>query len=306
MPNKKIKALVLLSGGLDSILAVKVLQEQNIEVAGLVVTSIFFNAKAAKEAASQLDVKLIVKDFSKKHLKLVKNPPHGYGKNMNPCIDCHALMFKLAKKEMKRGGFNFVATGEVLNERPMSQNKNALRLIEKEAGLFGYLLRPLSAQLLPPTVPEKRGLVDRGHLLGISGRGRRPQLELAKKYKIKKFPTPAGGCLLTDPGFSDRFKNLLQKFPKAKIKDTQLLKVGRHFWQDKNLFVVGRNHQENLKLKELKKRKDLLAEAKNVPGPSILIRSFDRRLKKRDLAKQIKKYLLEYNNKAKEIEINWL
>jgi len=289
-------------------LAAKILQAQKIEVTGLVFASAFFGAQAARVAARQLGIKLIVRNFSKKHLALVKNPPHGYGKNMNPCIDCHALMLKLAKKEMRRGKFDFVATGEVINERPMSQNKRALKLVEKEAGLGGYLLRPLSAQLLPPTKPEKRGLVNRRQLLTISGRGRRPQLALAQKYKIKKFPTPAGGCRLTDPGFSGRLKQLLAKHKKAQADDIELLKVGRLFWTGKILLAVGRNHEENLKLKKLKKSGDLLAEAKTIPGPVILIRGFAGRLKKKNLTDQISQYLVKYNSKAKnqQIEIDWI
>ncbi len=307
--KRKIKALALLSGGLDSMLAVKVLQEQGIGVTGLVFSSCFFDARQAQEAAKTLGVDLLIEDFSKKHLELVKNPPHGYGKNMNPCIDCHALMFRLAGEIMRQEKFDLVATGEVLGERPMSQNKQSLGLIEKESGLAGYLLRPLSAKLLAPTISEQEGLVDRNRLLAISGRQRTPQMELAKKYGIKNYPTPSGGCLLTVAEFSQKLKELLDKYPQATSDDALLLKQGRQLWQGDIKFVVGRDHQENLTLEKLARAGDLLARAKNVPGPTVLVRSY--RGKKPDrmgIESQIKEYLVKYNSKARdrEVKVEWL
>ena len=165
---KRIKALILFSGGLDSILAAKILEEQGIKLLGLTFKSYFFNEKEAKESARKIKLPLKVIDFSKEHLQIVKNPKYGYGKAMNPCLDCHILMLKIAKRLMNKEGFHFVATGEVLGERPMSQNKEALKLIEKRSLLKGYLLRPLSAKLLEPTIPEMSGLVNREKLLDIS------------------------------------------------------------------------------------------------------------------------------------------
>jgi tRNA-uridine 2-sulfurtransferase len=272
--NSKPKSLILFSGGLDSILAARTLQEQGVEVQGLTFVSSFFDSVQAKEAAKKLGIKLKTVDFSKEHLKIVKRPKYGYGKNMNPCIDCHLLMLKTAKKIIEKEKFDFLATGEVLGERPMSQNRKALELIEKESGLFGYLLRPLSAKLLKPTEVEKNGVVDREKLLDIRGRSRKKQLSLAKQWKIKEYPTPAGGCLLTDPEFSKRLKDLLAKNPRANKNDIELLKLGRHFWQGKDKIIIGRNEQENEKLKQLKQRNDILIEMENYAGPTALIKKY--------------------------------
>jgi len=292
---KRIKALVLLSGGLDSMLAAKVLMEQGIKVQGLTLKSYFFGAGKAKKAAKELGIKLKVIDFSKEHLEMLKNPEHGYGKNMNPCIDCHLLMFKRAS-QIK--GFDFVATGEVLGERPMSQNRGALELIEKESGLSGYLLRPLSAKLLKETEVEKQGLVDRSKLLDISGRSRKKQMEFAKKWGINEYPAPAGGCLLTDPEFSRRLKDLLDKNSKADENDIELLKIGRHFWEGDVKIIVGRNHEENLKIKGLRENNDILVELKDFQGPTTLIRNHEAISEKViEKAKELTKF---YSAKARD------
>lgn len=280
---KKITALVLLSGGLDSILAVKLLQKQGIKVTGLCLVSYFFNAQLAKKAAKNLGIKLKIVDFSDQHLAMVKKPKHGYGKIMNPCLDCHILMLEKAKKIMAKEKFNLVATGEVLGERPFSQNKQALKIVERESGLEGYLLRPLSARLLEPTIPEKRGWVNRRKLLAIKGRCRRPQITLAKKWGLPEYPQPAGGCLLTDPQFGQRLKELLEKWPDCHGNDIQLLKIGRHFWAgpasfgkrpgaNEDKLVVGRNEQENKDLEKLKRPGDIVIKPRHFPGPTILIR----------------------------------
>jgi len=298
---KKAKALILFSGGLDSILAAKLLIEQGIEVQGLIFKSYFFDFERAKQTAKEIGIKLRTNDFSKEHLKMVKCPKYGYGKNMNPCIDCHALMFKIAKQIMKKENFDFVATGEVLGERPMSQNKNALKLIEKESGLNEYLLRPLSAKLLEPTEVEKRGLVGREKLLDIRGRSRKRQLELAKKWKIKEYPNPAGGCLLTDPDFSKRLKKILDKYPEAGENDIVLLKFGRHFWNDSAKIIIGRNHQENLEIKKLRQKNDVLIELKDLTGPTTLIRSYQGIISKKMIAEG-EKFTKYYSLKARDKE----
>jgi len=268
----KTKGLALLSGGLDSILAIKILQEQGIEVTGLCFVSYFFNSAAAEKAAKKLKIKLKIIDFSEEHLEVVKKPRHGHGKAINPCIDCHLLMIKKAGEIMKKEKFDFVATGEVLGERPMSQNKQALELIERESGLKGYLLRPLSAKLFKPTILEEKGLIKREQLLDISGRSRKRQMALAEEYGIRDYPTPAGGCLLTDLQFGDRLKEMLSHWPKAKGSDVKLLRFGRHFWIEENLIVVGRNKGDNNRIKELAQKGDVLIEPKEFPGPTILIR----------------------------------
>jgi len=304
--KKKIRALVLLSGGLDSMLAAKILKEQGLEVVGLTFKSYFFGTNQAEQAAKNLAIPLKIIDFSKEHLKVVKAPKHGWGKTMNPCIDCHALMLKRAKKIMKDREFDLVATGEVLGERPMSQNRKALKIVEKESGLEGYLLRPLSAKRLEETIPEKKGWVERNKLFAISGRQRRKQIELAKKWKIKKYPSPAGGCLLTDLEFSKKLKILLKKYPQAQASNLYLLRVGRHFWFGLVKVVVGRNHEENLRIKELLKKGDILLEPKDIPGPTTLIRNYERKSLEGETLEKAKDLTRKYISKAKnKKEINF-
>jgi len=292
-------------------LAAKILMEQGIKVKGVTFKSCFFGPAEAKAAAENLGIELKVVDFSKEHLKMTKNPKHGYGKNMNPCIDCHLLMLKRAKGIMEKERFDFVATGEVLGERPMSQNRQSLKLIEKECGLSGYLLRPLSAKLLEPTEVEKKGLVDREKLLDIRGRSRKRQIELAKKWKINRYPSPAGGCLLTDPDFSKRLKELLDKHSEIGRNDIELLKLGRHFWlvptragAETIKIVVGRNHQENLEIKRIRQKDDILIELKDLAGPTTLIRSYSGKISKKavEKAKELTKFYSTKARNKKQVE----
>jgi tRNA-specific 2-thiouridylase len=267
-----VKALGLLSGGLDSLLAVCVLRAQGLELAGISFETPFFDADRGRSAAEKLGIPVMVKDITVPHLKMLKNPKHGFGSNMNPCIDCHILMVNVACKLMKEGGFDFIFTGEVLNERPMSQNKQALRIVEKESGCEGYLLRPLSAKLLDETVPEKEGKVRRERLLGISGRSRKPQIELAKRYGLKEYPTPAGGCLLTDPSFSKRLRELRERDGLDDVRSIQLLKIGRHFRLGSGRkVIVGRNESENRRLEEISVGSDTLLRPRGVPGPIAML-----------------------------------
>lgn len=269
----RVRALILLSGGLDSTLAAKLLLEQEIDLIGLGFSSPFYSTKRGRKAAEWLGIPFIEIDISSAIWEVVKNPKHGYGKNMNPCIDCHALMLKKAKEIMPAKKALFVATGEVLGERPMSQNREALQIVAREASLEGLVLRPLSAKLLPPTIPEERGWVDREKLLALQGRSRKPQMELAEKYGLKDYPTPAGGCLLTDPGFSERLRELLsRRKDKARLEDLELLKLGRHFWFDGGWVVIPRNQQENEKIKAVREAKDYLIKVKDRGSPLTLVR----------------------------------
>lgn len=296
---KKVRALVLLSGGLDSILAAKALKEQGIEVTGLSFKSCFFGDEAAQKAAKNLGIHLRVVDLSKEQLATVKNPKHGYGSSLNPCIDCHALMFKKAGEIMKKEKFDFVATGEVLGERPMSQNLQSLNLIEKESGIKGYLLRPLSAKLLEPTIPEKNGLVQRDGLFAISGRSRKPQIALAQKWNIKEYPSPAGGCLLTELVFGQRLKELLEICPKCGAGDIELLKYGRHTWFGKVEIVVGRDKEENQVLKKLTKKGDILLEMKDYPGPLTLMRNYSQEPVSPQTLKKAQELTMYYSTKTR-------
>ncbi|MGO0122482.1 tRNA 4-thiouridine(8) synthase ThiI [Desulfothermobacter acidiphilus] len=266
------KALALFSGGLDSILAVKLIELQGIKVVGVAFTSPFFDASRAVEMAEKLGLSLRVVDITEELIPLVLNPRHGYGKHFNPCIDCHALMLRKAGELMKEEGASFIITGEVLGERPMSQNRQALEIVAREAGLEGYVLRPLSALLLPPTIPEKEGWVKREKLLGIKGRSRKPQLELARRLGIEEFPTPAGGCLLTDPGYARRIKELLRLRSAPSRQDFELLKYGRHFFLPGVQIVVARKEEENARLLALQEPADFLLRLKDIPGPRTLVR----------------------------------
>jgi tRNA U34 2-thiouridine synthase MnmA/TrmU len=298
--GKKPKCLLLFSGGLDSILAAKILKNQGIDVLGLIFKSYFFNEKQALESAELIGLKVRVVDFSSNHLEIVKSPIFGYGKNMNPCVDCHLLMFKKAGQIMKKEKFDFVASGEVLGERPMSQNKEALFLIEKQAGLQNLIVRPLSAKVLPTTFPEKNKWIKRQNLQGIKGRSRKIQLRLVKKFKIKKFPSPAGGCILTEQVFSNRLKELFEVQNKLAKNDFDVLKIGRHFWLGNGIkAVVGRNYEENKKIEKLKKSKDILMFLKNYPGPTILIRNYLRKKLSEKVIKKAKNLVLKYSPKAK-------
>lgn len=267
------KVVALLSGGLDSILAVKVIQEQQIEVLGITFVTPFFDAGNAEKAAKELNIPLRIIDITEEHLELVRSPRHGYGKYMNPCLDCHILMIKEAGRVMDEAEASFIITGEVLGERPMSQNRQALRIVEKRSEREGYLLRPLSAKLLEPTIPERKGLVDREKLLSIQGRSRKPQMALAKRYGLVDYPTPAGGCLLTDPAFSRRLKGLFSRQKEVSVGDIELLKYGRHFLSSEgSRIVVARNREENEALLKLAQPGDMLLAVRDCPGPRTVVR----------------------------------
>jgi tRNA U34 2-thiouridine synthase MnmA/TrmU len=270
--KKPVKALVLFSGGLDSSVAVKVIQDQGIEVLGVTFTTPFFGAEKAEAAARRVGLPLLILDITEEHLAMVKAPRYGYGRNMNPCIDCHTLMFKIAGRQMEERGFDFVISGEVLGQRPMSQNRQMLHVVAKNSGYEPYILRPLSAKLLPATMPEKEGKVDRERLLDIHGRGRKRQMELAKQYGITEYTNPAGGCLLTDPMFSKRLRDLFTHENEAPVRDIELLKVGRHIRLDeKTKVVVGRKKAENNVLLDLARPEDAVISIRDFPGPVCLI-----------------------------------
>lgn len=298
----KRKALVLFSGGMDSILAAEILNRQKIGVSLICFKSYFFDCDLAKELSG--DPRLKIFDFSKDHLKVVKSPECGRGKGMNPCMDCHLLMLKKAKEEMIKKEYDFIATGDVLSERPFSQNMPSLLRMDKEAGLAGKILRPLSAKLLPETEAEKRGFVKRDDLFGISGKSRKPQLKLAKEFKIKKVPNPAGGCILCDLNYSENLKKLFEKNPKADGKDCLALRRGRVLWKKNFLIIVGRDEKEDKKLVMLKKTGDMILTPHNFTGPTALIRSFGKRIREEEI-KEAAGYLINYSKRLpKEIKIS--
>jgi tRNA U34 2-thiouridine synthase MnmA/TrmU len=274
------KAIALLSGGLDSTLAAKIVIEQGIELEALNFLTVFCTCTnrgetclASQKAVNALGIPLKVFNVSDEYLSVVKHPKHGYGSNMNPCIDCRIFMLKKAKAYMEETGTSFIVTGEVLGQRPMSQRRDAMRLIEKEAGLEGYILRPLSAKFLPVTIPEKEGWINRENLLGIQGRSRKPQMKLADHFGIRDYPCPAGGCLLTDPQFANRMKDLMLYTPDFSLNDVHLLKIGRHFRFSPHLkLVVGRNEEDNQKIQTFAQEGDILLKVLHHPGPLSLLR----------------------------------
>jgi tRNA U34 2-thiouridine synthase MnmA/TrmU len=270
------KAVALLSGGLDSQLAIKIIKEQNIEVEAVNFITPFFGNEAAKKASQRLNIPLRTIDITFKHLDIVKNPKYGYGKYMNPCIDCHALMIKEAGRYMKEISASFLITGEVLGQRPKSQNKEALTLVERESGWEGFILRPLSAKLLPITIPEKEGWIDRERLFSFSGRSRKAQMELAKSLNISEYPSPAGGCKLTEEVFSRRLKDLFNEERDITIDEIHLLKVGRHFRLNKKIkLIVGRNKAENETILKLAGEDDILLTPSFHKGPITLLKNGD-------------------------------
>ena len=257
-------------------LAVKVLQRHQIDVTALTFTTPFFDAAKAKISASHLNVPLLAEDITEEHLQMLKSPRYGYGKNMNPCIDCHTLMLKIAGRKMESVGADFLATGEVLGQRPMSQTRQSLYVVAKNSGYADSILRPLSAQLLEPIKAEREGKIDRLKLEGISGRGRKDQMRLADEFGISQYPPPAGGCLLTDPMFSRRLREMMERGEDRLIRDYHLLKYGRHFRLESGTkIIVGRNASDNQALQRLTLESDLVCNMANHPGPYVLVPSGD-------------------------------
>ena len=263
------KAIALISGGLDSTLAANLIKEQGVEVVGLRFKIPFCHD--GNKSPSGLDIEIKEVNISDDFLKMLENPRYGYGSNMNPCIDCKIIMLSKARELMEQYGAKFIVTGEVLGQRPMSQNKQALETIVKKAGVEGLLLRPLSAKLLPETIPEREGWIRREELLSFSGRGRKPQIELARTLGIPDYAQPAGGCLLTDPGFSQRLKDLMAH-DGLRGDDIELLKIGRHFRLSQTAkLVVGRNEKENERLLNLAREDDyLFMPTDELAGPTSL------------------------------------
>ncbi|OPX39373.1 MAG: tRNA 4-thiouridine(8) synthase ThiI [Desulfobacteraceae bacterium 4484_190.1] len=266
------KALCIFSGGLDSILAVELIRTHGIDVTGFFFDTPFFKSGIARKSALSIGLPLKIINITKRHLEIVKNPKHGYGGNMNPCIDCHILMCRIAGEMLDKEGTAFVITGEVLGQRPMSQNIKALSMVAHESGLGALLLRPLSAGHLPPTIPEEKGWVKRELLMDFHGRSRKPQIALAKRLNINDYPNPAGGCLLTEKGFSRRLKDLISFSSPLLVSEIELLKLGRHFRINAGTkLVAGRNEKENELIHSLSGDQDIILTTISVPGPVVLV-----------------------------------
>jgi len=271
--SRQVRALGLCSGGLDSMLSALVLRNQGIDVEWISFETPFFSSVNARLASRTTGVPLTVENITPAYLEMLKNPRCGYGKHMNPCMDCHALMFRLAGSVMQEKDFDFLFSGEVLGQRPMSQTMQSLRYVEKQSGFDGYILRPLSAKHLPETIPEKKGMVNRELLLDISGRSRKPQMKLAEAFGIKDYPSPAGGCLLTDKEFSKRLKDIFDHQKTYTEAELHLLRYGRHFRLDENTkIIVGRTQMDNENIiKYHNPAEDTVIKVKKYPGPVVLI-----------------------------------
>jgi len=270
----KKRAISLISGGLDSAVATKLIIEQGIEVIGLHFSSIFASKRdrqrghMALRTARELGVEIITKNKGDDYIEIIKNPRYGYGKNMNPCIDCRIYMLRLTKELLSELDASFVVTGEVLGQRPMSQRRNTIELIEKRSELTGLIVRPLSARLFPPTVPEEEGIIDRERLLDVSGRSRQVQYQLVETYGLSAFDLPGGGCLLTDPIFSKKLRDLMATDRAYTTKDIELLTVGRHFRLSPSAkFVVARNERENEHLAAIVERPYIAVVPIDFKGP---------------------------------------
>ncbi|MBD3247859.1 DUF814 domain-containing protein [Candidatus Falkowbacteria bacterium] len=271
---KKIKAIGLFSGGLDSLAAIKLIEEQRVEVLAVnFLTSFFSDPERLKKVARDNHIKLKIIDISEEYLeKVVKRPKHGYGKNMNPCIDCKIFLMKQARKIMKKEKAQFIFTGEVLGQRPMSQKNTPLKIIKKESGLKDKLVRPLSAKLLPKSEAEDKGWIRREKLLDIEGRNRKKQYALAEKYSLSGYGAPAGGCLLAEKAYSAKLRDLFENEKNFSLKDVALLKAGRNFRLGRSRIIVGRDQEDNKKLEKLKGIFDILFKVKDDNGPITLLR----------------------------------
>ncbi|OGW56726.1 MAG: hypothetical protein A2Z09_04900 [Nitrospirae bacterium RBG_16_43_8] len=278
--QKRHKAIALFSGGLDSTLAIITVLRQDIDVTAVTFLTHFGcdisdKSSCSKDpfsAAAKFGFTVKLCHLADKFIEIVKNPAHGHGRNMNPCIDCRILMLKEAKELMDMTGADFIITGEVIGQRPMSQMRNTLAMIGKKAGVSGIVLRPLSAKLLEPTLAEIKGIVDRDKLYDFHGRSRKQQMALAKEFGLTDYPMPAGGCLLTEPNYSFRLSELLDYNPAPLLKDLHLLRTGRHFRLSPSCkAIVGRDEKDNDKIESLAGEGDYLLSVENFGSPAALL-----------------------------------
>jgi len=279
----KRKAIALLSGGLDSRLAVKMMLDQGIEVEALNFVTVFCTCTArssckteARKAAEDYGIPLKTLNATEEILEAIRNPKHGFGRGLNPCLDCRISMFRRAGKYMKETGADFLVTGEVWGERPMSQRPDALRIIEEESGLAGLIVRPLSAHLFESSIPEREGWVDREKMMAIEGRSRKPQMQLAAEIGVNDYPCPAGGCLLCDKNFAARLGRLLEEKPHPAIPEIQSLRLGRLIYSSEGKrIMIPRNEDETKRLAALARAGDLLMSVDDFTGPTAVIKGED-------------------------------
>jgi len=298
--NKHI-TLALFSGGLDSLLAIKLIEKQGIEIIPVCFESPFFSCKKAIRSAKQNNMQVNVIQLEQDYLEMIQDPKHGYGKNFNPCIDCHAFMYRKLGGMMEKFGADFLISGEVLGQRPMSQHLNGLNAVAKWSGYKDLIVRPLSQKLLPDTKPISEGWVDKELLLDFQGRTRTPQIELAEKFGIIEYPTPAGGCLLTDPGYSKRLFDLKQHNMFA-LRFITFLNVGRHFrLDDSTKLIIGRNQNDNeymtVLLENNESQGTIELKAKDIPGPTGILQSREENVSN-EILKLASEILVRYLSKV--------
>lgn len=303
--DKKYKALALFSGGLDSLLAVKLVEKQRIKVIPVCFESPFFSCKKAIQMGKKNKIFVNVVQLEHDYLEMIHDPKHGYGKNMNPCIDCHAFMYKKLGDMLEKYNADFLISGEVLGQRPMSQHMNGLNAVAKWSGYKNLIVRPLSQKLLPDTKPIREGWIDKNLLLDLQGRNRIPQIELAEKFGISEYPTPAGGCLLTDPGYSKRLFDL-KKYNMFAQRFITFLNVGRQFRLSATTkLIIGRNQNDNEYMEKLIEKdvnnKNIVLKAKEIPGPIGIVQTHDKIVSEETLklaAEILVRYTSKVNNEA--------
>lgn len=302
------KAIGLLSGGLDSTLAVGIMLDMGIEITALNFMSPFCTCTSksagcksqASKVADEFGIKIRLIYMGQEYIDMVANPKYGYGRNLNPCLDCRIMFFKKAKDIMAEEGASFIFTGEVLGQRPMSQRRDTFNIIERDSGLKGFILRPLSAKHFEPTIPEKEGIVDRELLLGLSGRSRKGQIKLAEEMGINDYPCASGGCLLTEFNFARRMKDLIEYMELPAVNDTKFLRIGRHFRIDKDCkVIVGRDEAENEKLERLATSDDYLLSVDGYMGPLTVVRG----MIKDDLIQIASQITVRYSDAPRDREI---
>ena len=297
------RAILLFSGGLDSILSYFILKHAGVKtIFPIFFETPFFPAEKPLYYAKQNNINLHIFKIFTQYKKVLLHPKYGYGKHLNPCIDCHAFMFQKAIEKLEYFNADFIATGEVVGQRPMSQNKRAFSLMEKLINNHEKLLRPLSAKVLPETIMEKSGLVDRKKLLGITGRGRHIQISLAKKYSIKEYPSPSGGCALTQKDFSNKIKLLIEKNLLYR-KNTELIKYGRIIPFSNGICILGRNQFDNETILKLAKKQKKY-QIKHTRGPIGIILGKLNKNEKQEFFNQLIKYSKKEKNENYIISFN--
>jgi len=280
MISEKLTALALFSGGLDSILACRVIMAQGIAVKAVRFVTPFFGyellaqeAQYRREIYERYGITVELRDLSEAYLKMLGKPVYGYGKNFNPCLDCKILIMATARTLMVELGASFLISGEVVGQRPMSQRLDTLRVVERDSACDGLLLRPLCAAKLPETLPEREGWVDRARLPLITGRGRSPQMALAAGMGITDYPTPGGGCMLTDVNRAGRIRRYYAEHAEVRAADIHLLIIGRQFILPGGAWLVlGRDERENLALAPLRQPGDRFMQMEDWPGPAAILR----------------------------------